>query len=219
MDTMTQLATESPTHVQSQTKQFALTDRTSNPRVVFSEAPPANLVLTGTAVFGKYITMENAMKLNQNGLRPKKLIVALIATLLVTAALSAPARAGDNKVYAGSTCKPMSSGTNGLFYGNNATNLGTANIHVICPVVREITTGGTPKAYVHVNDPDVDCTFVVSNATGLGTFDEGTANPVSLASGVYRFDIQGVSQVSQGAYHIRCTLPPSTAVLHYSVTE
>lgn len=180
----------------------------------------ANRMFAGSAGLKKLITTESDMHLNQQGIRPKKRLGTLAAALLLTAALAAPALAGDNKVYSGSTCKPTTeTGATGMFYGNNATNLGGANVNVVCPVVREVTSGGTPNAYVDVNSNAVSCTFVTTNANGLGTFDSGTAAPAFLAAGVYRIDIQGVAEVSQGAYHIDCTLPPATAVLRYSVAE
>jgi len=180
----------------------------------------ANRMFAGSAGLGKLITTKSHKDLNQYRIKPKKRLGTLAATLMLTGALAAPALAGDNKVYSGSTCKPTTeTGATGMFYGNNATNLGAANINVVCPVVREITSGGTPNAYVHVNSNTVSCTFVTTNANGLGTFDSGTAAPALLAAGVYRIDIQGVGQVGQGAYHIDCTLPPATAVLHYSVAE
>jgi hypothetical protein len=180
----------------------------------------ASRIFAGSAGLGTRLTAAGEKPPTRRGLSPHTRLVALVATLLVTAALAAPARAGDNKVYAGSTCKPTTeTGTTGMFYGNNATNLGAANVNVVCPVVREVTTGGTPNAYVDVNSNAVTCTLVTTNATGLGIFDSGTAAPVFLAAGVYRIDIQGVGQVSQGAYHIDCTLPPATAVLRYSIAE
>jgi hypothetical protein len=106
-----------------------------------------------------------------------------------------------------------------MYYGTNATNLGAADVDVICPVVRDVTTGAAPNAYIDVNSSSVSCTVVVSNANGLGAFDTGSAAPAFLAAGVYRIDIQGVSQVSQGSYHIACNLPPTTAILRYSVAE
>jgi hypothetical protein len=106
-----------------------------------------------------------------------------------------------------------------MYYGNNATNLGAADVDVVCPVVRDVTTGAAPNAYIDVSSNTVSCSLVVTNADGSGTFDSGTAAPVFLAAGVYRIDIQGVNQVSQGSYHIACNLPPTTAVLRYSVAE
>lgn len=183
----------------------------------------ARHVLTGAAVFGKRITTENSLHLNHYCMRPKTLLVALVATLMWTAALVAPARAGDNKVYAGSTCKPIDETVpTSLYYGNNATNLSLVDdVHVVCPVVRDVTTGPAngPNAYIDVSANTVSCDFVTTNANGLGTFASVTAAPVFLAAGVYRIDIQGIPQVGQGAYHIDCTLPPSTAVLRYSVAE
>lgn len=180
----------------------------------------ASRVLAESTVFGKLITTENAMHQNQHSISPKRLLAAFVTILILTAGLSAPALAGDNKVYAGSTCKPVEeTGTTGLYYGNNTTNLGAVDVDVVCPVVRDVTTGAAPNAYIDVNSSSVSCTVVVSNADGLGTFDTGSAAPVLLAAGVYRIDIQGVSQVSQGSYHIACNLPPTTAILRYSVAE
>jgi hypothetical protein len=180
----------------------------------------ASHMFAGSAGRGKLIAAERDRHPRQHGRQPKKRLITLAAALLLVATLAAPALAGDNKVYSGSTCKPTTeTGATGMFYGNNATNLGGANVNVVCPVVREVTAGGTPNAYVDVNSNAVTCTFVTTNANGLGTFDSGTAAPVLLVAGVYRIDIQGVGQVGQGAYHIDCTLPPATAVLRYSVAE
>lgn len=119
--------------------------------------------------------------------------------------------------------KPINSGTTGLFYDNNATNLGGATISVVCPVVRDDTLGpvGGPNAHIDVTSNTVSCSFNTTNAYGLGTFASRTAIPFQPVAGVnvWRFDIQAVPQVSQGAYLVRCTLPPSTGVLRYSVAE
>jgi hypothetical protein len=185
--------------------------------------PLASHVRTGAAVSGKLITTENAMHLNQYCMRPKILMTVLVATLMFTAALVAPARAADNKVYAGSNCKPVDETVpTSLYYGNNATNLSLVDdAHVVCPVVRDVTTGPAngPNAYIDVSSNTVSCDFVTTNANGLGTFASVTSVPVFLAAGVYRFDIQGIPQVGQGAYLIDCTLPPSTSILRYSVAE
>jgi hypothetical protein len=146
-----------------------------------------------------------------------------VVTLLIAAFISTPVFAGDNKVYAGSTCKPTEeTGATGLFYGNNTTNLGLVNVNVVCPVVRDDTTGpvgGGPNAFIDVNSNLVTCSFDTTNEYGLGTFNSIAGVPVFVAAGIYRMDIRGVPQVAQGAYKIRCTLPPNTAILRYSVAE
>ncbi len=156
-------------------------------------------------------------------------IIVVVATLISTAAISAPALAGDNKVYAGSTCKPINSGTTGLFYGNGATNLthvttNPVDINVVCPVVRDNTTGPVgsgPNAFIDVNSNTVSCSLDTTTEFGETTFNSATAVPFQPVAGinVWRFDIQAVPQVSQGAYIVKCTLPPSTSVLRYSVAE
>lgn len=152
-----------------------------------------------------------------------KVIAALVVTLISPAAISAPALAGDNKVYSGSECKPIEGSLpSDLFYGNGATNLGNVNVNVVCPVVRDDTSGPVgsgPNAFIDVSLDTVSCSLNTTNLYGLGTYATGTAVPFSVVPGVYRFDIRAVPQVSQGAYNITCTLPPSTAVLRYSVSE
>jgi hypothetical protein len=158
------------------------------------------------------------MNFNQHFMKPTKLIVAIVATLMSTAALSAPAFAGDNKVYPGSNCKPnQETGTTGLYYGNAVDNLGTVAREVVCPVVRDDTIGGSANAQVYVNSNAVGCTLYSANVNGA-TYDSRTATGVAV-SGVYRIDIPAVAQVSQGAYHIGCNLPSGTSVLQYSVGE
>lgn len=158
-----------------------------------------------------------------------KAITALLATLISTAALSTPALAGDNKVYPGSTCKPINSGTTGLFYGNGASNLthvtpNPVDINVACPVVRDNTTGPVgsgPNAFIDVNSNTVSCSLDTTDEFGVATLNSTTAVPFQPVAGVnaWRFDIRAVPQVSQGAYIVKCTLPPSTSVLRYSVSE
>jgi hypothetical protein len=152
----------------------------------------------------------------------KKIGLAFLATFVSMAAISAPALAGNNKVYPGSNCKPQESGTTGIAYGHNATNTGNTTVTVKCPIVRENTTGpvgGGPNSYIYVNSNTVSCTFRTSNLYGVGTFNSQTPAPTFVTAGVYRINIAAVPQVSQGSYHISCTLPPQTAVLLYSVAE
>jgi hypothetical protein len=155
-------------------------------------------------------------------LTAKKISLAFLATFISMAAISAPALAGNNKIYPGSNCKPLESGTTGIAYGHNATNIGNTTVGVKCPIVRENTTGpvgGGPNSYIYVSSNTVSCRFRTSDLYGRGTFNEQTSNPVFVANGVYRINIAAVPQVSQGSYHISCTLPSQTAVLLYSVAE
>lgn len=136
-------------------------------------------------------------------------VIVVVATLISTAAISAPALAGDNKVYPGSTCKPINSGTTGLFYGNNATNLtqvtpNPVDIDVVCPVVRDNTTGPVgsgPNAFIDVNSNTVSCSLKTTDEYGVSTFGSATAVPFQPVAGVnaWRFDIRAIPQVSQGA--------------------
>jgi hypothetical protein len=157
-------------------------------------------------------------------MKPTKLIVALVATLMSTATISAPALAGEQKVYSGNICKPIvENGNTGLNYGNNATtNFGGANIDVVCPVVRDNSTGasvGGPKASIDVDSALVSCHFTTTQANGLGIFANPTAAPVASGGGVFRIDILAIPQVPKGAYYITCTIPPNQAVLRYLVSE
>jgi hypothetical protein len=165
------------------------------------------------------------MHLNQHSMKRAKLIVVLIATLMSPAAISAPALAGDQKVYAGNTCKPLvEDGNTGLNYASNATtNLGGTDIDVICPVVREnaggAAAGGVIKASIDVDSSTVSCSFTVTQPNGLGIFVNPTAVPVSIGGGVFSIDILGIPQIAHGAYYIACTIPPNQAVLRYVVSE
>jgi hypothetical protein len=108
-----------------------------------------------------------------------------------------------------------------LYYWNDASNLGSAGVYVVCPVVRDQTTSSNgPNAYIDVNDPAVDCELRITDEYGSSTIATGTAAPVNVAPNVYRLDIQNVlPQVSQGAYVITCYLPAGASVLRYSVAE
>lgn len=72
-------------------------------------------------------------------------LIVVVATLISTATISTPALAGDNKGYSGGSCKPINSGTTGLFYGDNATNLtrvtpNPVDTKVVCPVGQDNST-------------------------------------------------------------------------------
>lgn len=156
-------------------------------------------------------------------MKSQNVINALIATLLCSAAISAPAFAGDNKVYPGSACATGTTPTNGSFslIVNRFLNTGNTDLFVLCPVVRDETStaeGGGPDAFIDVSSTNVSCSVLTTNLQGT-TVAQRSAIPFQLSPGVFRYDIRDVPQVSQGAYGISCRVPPSTAILRYSVAE
>lgn len=161
-------------------------------------------------------------KFHSNSVKPQNLIVALALTLMSAGAMSAPAFAGDNKVYSGSNCMPESNPVPaGVFLTNRINNASGKTIRVRCPVTRDVTgspEGGGPDAAIEVSSPSVNCRFNSARIDGL-TFASRTATPFQVSSGVFKYDIKDVPQVTQGAYIIACTLPTSTSIFRYSVTE
>lgn len=149
-------------------------------------------------------------------------IATIAATLMSTAAISAPAFAGDNKVYSGSACMPESNPVPaGVSLGNQLNNFSAGAINVRCPVVRDETgtaEGGGPDAFIDVSSPTVTCSVNTTRLEG-GTFASRTATPFQVSPGVFRYDIRNVPQVSQGAYNISCRLPQFTSIIRYSVAE
>ena len=171
------------------------------------------------ARLGTHVTAAHERPLNQHGRRPKNLLVALGVTLMCISVLSTPSWAGDNKVYPGGNCKSVD-GDPDLFYYSSTWNLSAVDTElIVCPVVRDVTGGGTPKAYVYVNNNGVSCFLRATNQNG-GAGVSATAAPAFVAAGVYLIDIQGLPPADpQGAYYITCTLPPGTSVLRYSLAE
>jgi hypothetical protein len=162
------------------------------------------------------------MNLNQLSMKPIKRIVALVATLLATAAMAAPALAGDRKIYSGNTCK-AEDGALGLEFVSNATvNKSAATRNVVCPVARDNATGGAAgalKARIYVDSVGISCSFTTTQPTGLGSWASPAVSAVALAAGVAVVDILGIPQLADGAYYITCALPFNDAVLQYEVSE
>lgn len=151
--------------------------------------------------------------------------VALIVTTLLSLVISAPAFAGDNKVYPGSACLPADP----VFVDKlehidgKARNVGNSQIAVTCPIVRDETGAGIPDSFIDVEgviDPRA-CTLDTyrENGTLIARHQDDDRTLTDIGNGVKRFDIRNAGQSSQGAYEIRCELQPDDAVVRYSMAE
>ncbi|MBW4622112.1 MAG: hypothetical protein KME17_22510 [Cyanosarcina radialis HA8281-LM2] len=155
-----------------------------------------------------------------------KAIFAIAVTLMSTAGISAPAFAGDNKVYAGGACMSQRHPVpTGVIQGSSFTNFSSQTVRVHCPVVRDQTgsaEGGGPDAFIDVSSPTVKCSLVTTRLVG-GPYGSKTATPFLFfhdnAFDVFRYDIRDVPQIDRGAYYIDCTLPSGTSIFRYSVAE
>jgi len=140
-----------------------------------------------------------------------KIAMTFAITTLTVTALALPATAqGDNKVYAGSNClaaNPDSvanlSRTGGIFTSRNPSG-------VVCPIVRDNTSGGNPSAFIFVSgNLSVDsCVLNTYRQDGsLRARTQDSDGQLERIGNLRKFDIRNAPQVSQGAYEIRCDLP------------
>lgn len=166
------------------------------------------------------------MKFINQHISKRNYATMLIITLLTQVTAVVPAFAGDNKVYPGSGCLPVSaeSGSRLIRSGGKITNADSQNnLILVCPIIRDVTTGGVPNSFIDItggvrldsctlNTYNVDGTLVARNQDSDGRF-------TSLSGGGFRLDIQNASQASQGAYEIACILPPGASLVRYSLSE
>ena len=156
--------------------------------------------------------------------------VALIVTVLLTLVISAPAFAGDNKVYPGSACLPQSpTDASNFFRAGGVARVGSDrfNTSIHCPVVRDITStagGGGPDAFIDVKGSGFNrntCELRTYTVTGelhqnRGD-DDGTLE--SIGNGALRYRIDNIPQIDQGAYEVACRMPQNTQLVRYSISE
>ena len=156
--------------------------------------------------------------------------VALVVTVLLTLVISAPAFAGDNKVYPGSACLPQSpTDAENFFRSGGVARIGSnrfrTSIH--CPVVRDVTStadGGGPDAFIDVKGSGFNrdtCELRTYRVTGelyqARGDDDGGLEPIG--NGTLRYRIDNIPQIDQGAYEVACRMPMDTQLVRYSVGE
>jgi hypothetical protein len=168
-------------------------------------------------------------------------VLVTLATLMSTTAISSAVYAGDAKVYAGSECylaRQTSSNIGSLdLFGGQSLNVGTSPIEVMCPIVRDITTGTEngstgPKATVHVFSNNAARTTIECDLRAFGVNKLGPTTgqfqrlTTTLSGGIlgtpakFALNFTGpIQQTPNGAYNIRCTLPAGTGVGTYIVFE
>ena len=151
--------------------------------------------------------------------------IALVLTVLLTFVISAPAFAGDNKVYPGSACLPADPDfVDKLAHTDGkAKNVGSSQIAVTCPIVRDETGGGIPDSFIDVEgltNPEA-CTLNTYRVDGtlIASHKDNNRRLTDVGNGVKRFDIRNAGQSNQGAYEIRCELQRDDAVVRYSMAE
>ncbi len=150
--------------------------------------------------------------------------IELVLTVLLTFVISAPAFAGDNKVYPGSACLPVNQ-----IYAPNLVRVGGktqangASIVVRCPIVRDITGGGIPNSFVDVKgDIDINsCTLNTyrENGTLIAKHGDDDRRFTDMDNDIKRFDMRNATQSNQGAYEIECTLRKGAEIVRYSMAE
>lgn len=169
--------------------------------------------------------------------RKTKAIIALAATLISTTAISSAAFAvPDSKAYPGSLCDVQTPDFNnkvsraaGQFLNN-----GTSSVDAHCPGVRENTSsadnGIGPTGFVLVTNSNaaaknIRCQLRAYKADGSLNFNskELTFSVPGGAPGTpgkLKFNFtQPVQQTPDGGYEIFCSLPASTSIVNYKITE
>src|SRR5207244_1286464 len=106
--------------------------------------------------------------------RDARMLTVRSLSLLVAlslAGLAGRALAADGKVVSPSACHPAGNVTTGLTYGaGHVTNTSSANIHIVCPIVRDTVSNGNGLANVEVAVTDktgtISCDAVSVDRTG-----------------------------------------------------
>lgn len=135
----------------------------------------------------------------------KRFVVTLAITTLTLTAFSFPAKAGDNKVYSGSACLPVSAESASLLRRTRERTLsppsGQANVSLVCPIVRDKTGGGSTSSFIDVTgavriDRCVLNTYS-ANGTLVASIQDSDDNFTSVGNGIRRIDIKNTPQIPQ----------------------
>lgn len=153
--------------------------------------------------------------------RPTQAPKLLAALALGGLAAVSPADAADVKTVSGSVCAPIVAGSDlWVRVGPGAYNLGSSNVLVVCPLVRDNTgnTNGLSDIEMQVSLPSsssMTCTAGSYHPSGFATV-ESIAKTTQVA-GNSKIDWGSSlnNSVSNGIYAIYCDVPPSGTI--YSI--
>lgn len=124
--------------------------------------------------------------------------------------------AQDAKIFAGAECV-RSNSTSAANYNYYAIrNTGTSSQTVLCPIVRDDTTGSLAAASVWVKDVtssgSVSCTLWSCDPSGTSCGTSGTLSSSGSSSTAQELVLTGLpSGVSYGSYVLYCSLPAKTS--------